>query len=126
MRFRGNVAAAPRLLKEHLDPQSVVHFLPCPTGYCRLPVDAHSLLLVIRKQLPPVGADGREIGSCIFEGPAIRSEKSQRAIVESLNHNFALMYLSVMKTAELYQVGELSLASVRPMVDMMRVNVARV
>src|SRR5437879_6537377 len=104
----------------------MVHLLSTPTrGGCVL-IDADILLVVDRRQLPPVGQWSRVLGGDSVETLAVGSEKAQRAIIEALDHDSSLMHLTVVEAAELHEVGELGLASLCPMVDVMRVDVQRV
>jgi len=125
-RFRGNFRSSSGLLKQDKHAEAIVHlFAGPPCGRCVL-VDVDSLLLVIGQELPPIRKRLCVIGGHALEGFSIGLQKAQRAIIELLDLNLALMHLAVMETAKLYEVGELRFPSICPMMDMMTVHIPRV
>jgi hypothetical protein len=55
-----------------------------------------------------------------------RRHKSNRAVIQHLDYDVTFVHLPVMETTETHEVGELGLAAVRPMFDVMTVEIARV
>ena len=103
----------------------MVHLLPTPTRGGRVLIDADTLLVVDCGQLPPIGERSRVLRSDAVERQAVGSEKAQRAVIEALDHDSALVHLSVMKAAELHKVRKLRFPTLSPMVDVMPIHGAR-
>jgi hypothetical protein len=89
-------------------------------------IDVDPLPVVIFRKFTPAREGTRVVRDNTIEGPPIGSYKAQRPIVQGLHDHSPLMHLTVVKTAELNQVGELGFPSFDPVLDVMRVHVARV
>jgi hypothetical protein len=90
------------VLQQDLDRKAVVHRLATPTRGGGVLVDADTLLLVMLRQLPPVGQGARVIGGHAIEGLAVRSDKAQCAVIEDLYYDSALMDLPVMEPCQTF------------------------
>lgn len=96
-RFCGNALSSLGVLQEDLDRKAVVHRLTTPTRGGGVLVNVDTLLLVVLRQLPPVGQGAGVIGSDAVERLSVRSDKAQRAVIEDLYYHSALMHLPVME-----------------------------
>jgi hypothetical protein len=104
MRFRGNAAWTVGLLEQHLDSESVVHFLAAPARGRGVLIDLDALFFVVFQQLVPVGQGAGVIRGDAVETLAVGFDETQCTVVHDLHYHPALMYLAVMEATELHQV----------------------
>ena len=114
------------LLHEYGNSQIVIHLLAPPARGRGVLVDLDVLLSVVFHQLVPVGQRSGVIGGYAVEALAVRFDETHGAIIQDLHDHPALVDLAVMESAHLDEVGQLGLAALGPMVDVVGVNIVRV
>src|SRR3954463_10409551 len=111
-----NVRIAPGLLEHDLDGEIETHPVAFPARYWRLNI----------RQPAPVTERLRASRRDAVDRVAVRLHEPQRAIVEDLDADAAFVHRAVVKPAEGSEILQLRLTAIGPVLDVMRVEVARV
>src|SRR3984957_709435 len=121
-RFRGNAPCASYAGEKAEYGQIVVHALAGPTRGRGSRVDVTPLSLMhIVDRIPPVGRPVLAIG--LLVRPAVLAQELPAAILASFDDYFALVHHAMVRAAKRYQIGKLCFTAVRPVFDVMCVDV---
>ena len=89
-------------------------------------VDVEALFFVRGDELVPIAEGMGVVMWGAVKGFAGRGDETDRAVVECQDYEVSLVHLAVMETTESYEVGELCLAAVGPVLNVMTIEIARV
>src|SRR5262245_28700672 len=114
------------MLQEDFDTEAVVHVDTIPPSGGRASVDPDPALLVLVRNLRPVAQRLCVARRNAVDGRTIQLHETQRAIVQDLDTDAAFVHSPVMKATERYEVRRFRLTAVRPVLDVMRIDVSAV
>ena len=106
--------------------EAVIVRLAIPSSHRGVAIDLQIVLFVRGDQRMPFAHWLGEVGKGAVERSAVGCDEADGAVVECLDHDVSFMHLTMVEFAQGQKVREFSLAAVRPVLDVVAVEIPSV